>query len=41
MISIRGELHDEIVRRFLNELELYTVIATKFERKWRTWPKSQ
>ncbi len=35
MISIKREVHDEIVRRLLNELEYYRAIATKFEKKYK------
>ncbi|MBE8540556.1 hypothetical protein [Geoglobus acetivorans] len=35
MISIKREVHDEIVKRLLNELEYYSAIVTKFEKKYR------
>lgn len=35
MISIRREVHEEIVKRLLSELEYYKAIITKFEKKYR------
>jgi len=35
MISIRREVHEEIVKRLLSELEYYKAIVTKFEKKYR------
>jgi len=35
MISIKREVHDEIVKRLLNELEYYRAIIKKFEKKYK------
>ena len=34
MISIKPEIREEIVKRFLSELEYYEAIANKFEGKY-------
>ena len=35
MISIRREVHEEIVKRLLSKLEYYKAITNKFEKKYR------
>lgn len=35
MISIKREVHDEIVKRLLDELEYCRAIVTKFEKIYR------
>lgn len=34
MISIRKEVHEEILKRLLSELEYYKAIIVKFEKKY-------
>ena len=34
MISIRREVHEEIMKRLLSDLEYYRAIITKFEKKY-------
>ncbi len=35
MISIRREVREEILKRFLSELEYYEAIIAKFEKKYK------
>ncbi|ADC66512.1 conserved hypothetical protein [Ferroglobus placidus DSM 10642] len=35
MISIRREVHEEILKRLLTELEYYEAIIAKFEKKYK------